>query len=140
MEFIRTMVNSTEANKRRIIIVDWFEIFYKRLNAGQKEEIINFLSSSENTNCYFVVLGNDYELLKELLPYFDTYGCLHTKKEISMDLFGTDIASPTFSKGQVFVKDRGAEPEVLYIPFFPDTWIEKFCRYYGVVNEEFNNG
>lgn len=143
-EYVRNLYQKIytdgEVEKRHIIIIDWVDRFISVMDDETKSNLLHILSDGNEKGYYFVFLSNDYEVVSNFMNAFDIVASLSSTVEFSVLLFGTDIAAPTFSKNQVFVKYKDSEPEVLYIPFYPDTWIEKFCRYYGVVNEEYNNG
>ena len=130
------LVNKT-SSKQHVIIIDWSERLFSSLSESQREEWKSYLNRNSTTGRHFVFLSNDYACMEDIIPYCEIKATLNTSKEISYKLFSSDIANTTFTKGQVYLKDRENEVVVLYIPFFPDTWIEKFCRYYGVINERY---
>lgn len=129
-----------EVDKRHIIIIDWIDRFVEVMSDETRNTLLHLIIDGSKSGYYFVFLASNYDTMSEFVSAFDTVATLSTTEEFSQQLFGTDIAAPTFSKNQVFVRHKDSDVEVLYIPFYPDTWIEKFCRYYGVVNEVYING
>lgn len=105
------------------------------------EDIVNNISyvikHGESVGVYIVATMTSYDLVTWYMPTItdvSTKVCLKQTSNESIVMFGDNRANTQLNRyGDCFLL-RDKEVEHLYVPFYPDTWIRKFIRYYGVKN------
>lgn len=130
-------MNTEQEHKKTVIVIDNFDEFLSTLGDDGITNWEHLIMQSAQYGLYFIALAADVRSFKELVYYFNLKACFRTSVECSKIMLGNDSAAmPSFYAQQVYIKEPNKELQKLYVPFYPDTWIEKFCRYYGVLPSE----
>lgn len=119
-----------------LYIISEFDTLYKTITPAYREKLMGVLFNCDRYLVHIVGLTERATTVEPVVNDFEIRCCLKTTKDEFKVLFNeTKFMMSTFYKREFYVDDL-YEFKKLYIPFYPDTWIEKFCRYYGVRRED----
>lgn len=126
--------------KQNVFIIENAELLFEYMTQELEELFSNIVKSSEKAGVYIMLISQNLANFncEKLLPYFSTKisGRVGVK-EYYEALFGDKSVGDSLNRyGDVMLKHCNQDVQHLYIPFYPDTWIKKFIRYYGITRKE----
>lgn len=126
--------------KQNVYVFEYSDLLFDNMNPEIEDLLCNIVKNSEKVGVYIMLIGQGLVNFnaERLLPYFSTkISSRVADGDFYETLFGNRTAGKSLNRyGDVMLKYMGQELEHLYIPFYPDTWIKKFIRYYGVTRKE----
>ena len=126
--------------KQNIFVFEYADCFFENMTPEMEELFENIVKNSEKVGVYIVLIGQGLKNFDEerFLQYFPTkIASRVSDKEYYNTLFDNRSVGDSLNRyGDVMLRHYSQDIQHLYIPFYPDTWIKKFIRYYGVARKE----
>ena len=121
---------------RLVIIIDEYEAFMSRLdNAARLRGFVEkIIPISENVGVYFIFASqSDLGLREDMVSLFTTRVVTPCSENLAMSVIGSKSPGrSSYKYGVVWVAHEDEEIRKLFVPFYPDTWISKFIKYYSI--------
>lgn len=129
----------TLAWEQKVYVFDRFNELIKLCTEEELHELMllfkELINVSEKSGVYFIVTCDCLDIFEkyDMTCLFST-SIVSKVDEVTSQLLlnNSDANTILNSQGDVYVAYRN-ELHHLYVPFYPDTWIKKFIRYYGVL-------
>ena len=122
-----------------VTIITEFQAYWDMANEELRDWLTkaweSIIGDSEDVGMFFVMASQSTHksISDACVSYFTTKACLKASESLSRFILGDGRAACNLSKyGDCFIKYASKDPIHIYIPFYPDTWISKFIRYYSV--------